>query len=163
MRNSNGFTLVELLVVVLIIGILAAVAVPNYVSAEAKSKTAAVKQNMHTIQVAVESYATDAAGSYSPNAAGWEAYLPNGSMTTTSPIIGTLPTNPMTGASCTIGSGIVANVQTARSTVCSNFGPGAGNLSYDSLLQQSSYAVCGGDSNDLVVGYDGFMMVLSNQ
>jgi prepilin-type N-terminal cleavage/methylation domain-containing protein len=163
MRNAIGFTLVELLVVVLIIGILAAIAVPNFVNAEGKSKTAVVKQNMHTIQVAVEAYATDSAGSYCSSSSGWEPYLPGGSMSINSGTHGTIPQNPISGTTSTIGSGLVSNVQAARSTVCGNFGPGAGNLSYDSLMQNSTYGVCGGDSTGVTVGYDGFMLVLSNQ
>jgi type II secretory pathway pseudopilin PulG len=46
----------ELMVVVVIIGILAAIAIPNYVSLTARAKEASVKQNMHTMQVAIEDF-----------------------------------------------------------------------------------------------------------
>ena len=62
MRNSlkeRGFTLIELLVVITIIGILAAIALPNYIKAKDKAKEAEVKANVHTIQVAVERYMVD--------------------------------------------------------------------------------------------------------
>lgn len=52
----RGFTLMELMVVVVIIGILAAIAIPNYVSLTARAKEASVKQNMHTLQVAIEDF-----------------------------------------------------------------------------------------------------------
>jgi type II secretion system protein G len=64
MRNSlkeRGFTLIELLVVITIIGILAAIALPNYIKAKDKAKEAEVKANVHTIQVAVERYNVDQA------------------------------------------------------------------------------------------------------
>lgn len=61
MRNNlcRGFTLIELLVVITIIGILAAIALPNYIRAKNKAKEAEVKANLHTIQVSLERYMTD--------------------------------------------------------------------------------------------------------
>lgn len=65
-NNQRGFTLIELLVVITIIGILAAIALPNYIKAKDKAKEAEVKSNIHTIQIALERYATDHSGAY-PN------------------------------------------------------------------------------------------------
>jgi prepilin-type N-terminal cleavage/methylation domain-containing protein len=66
MKRSTfrGFTLIELLVVITIIGILAAIALPNYIKAKDKAKEAEVKANIHTIQIALERYATDHSGAY---------------------------------------------------------------------------------------------------
>lgn len=57
--RERGFTLIELLVVITIIGILAAIALPNYIKAKNKAKEAEVKANCHTIQIALERYTTD--------------------------------------------------------------------------------------------------------
>ena len=55
-KNNKGFTLLELLVVVLIIGILAAIALPQYKKAVIKSRFAKVKSNVHTLVSAIERY-----------------------------------------------------------------------------------------------------------
>ncbi len=59
--KERGFTLIELLVVITIIGILAAIALPNYIKAKDKAKEAEVKANIHTVQVAIERYDVDQA------------------------------------------------------------------------------------------------------
>lgn len=69
-RVQTGFNLIELTIVILIIGILIAIAMPNFFSAQDRAKTAAVKANMHTFQTVLESYAIDWGGVYAPNVNG---------------------------------------------------------------------------------------------
>ena len=56
---KKAFTLIELLIVVAIIAILAAIAVPNFLAAQVRSKVSRVKSDMRSISVAMESYAVD--------------------------------------------------------------------------------------------------------
>ena len=55
-RNQKGFTLIELMIVVAIIGILAAMAIPNFLKYQAKSRQAEAKINLGGIFVAETSY-----------------------------------------------------------------------------------------------------------
>lgn len=57
--NKKGFTLVELLIVIAIIGIVAAIAVPNLLTALQKGKQKATMGDMKTIGGAIEDYMTD--------------------------------------------------------------------------------------------------------
>ena len=56
MKRKNGFTLIEILVVIGIIGLLAVFMVPNLLGAQDRAKEAAVKSVMHSIQLAIEAY-----------------------------------------------------------------------------------------------------------
>ena len=59
MKKSFAFTLIELLIVVAIIGILAAIAVPNFINAMVRSKIAKAESELRTIVTALETYKLD--------------------------------------------------------------------------------------------------------
>ena len=63
-QSESGFTLVELLVVMLILGLLAAIAIPAFFNQRTKAQDAEAKSTVKTAQTAMETYATDSNGSY---------------------------------------------------------------------------------------------------
>ena len=58
-QTRSGFTLIELLIVVAIIAILAAIAVPNFLEAQVRSKVSRVKTDLRSMATAIESYVVD--------------------------------------------------------------------------------------------------------
>ncbi len=58
-RGQDGFTLVELMVVMLIISVLAAIAIPSYISALKSAREAVLKEDLHVMRQAIDSYTMD--------------------------------------------------------------------------------------------------------
>jgi prepilin-type N-terminal cleavage/methylation domain-containing protein len=75
--HLKAFTLIELLIVVAIIAILAAIAVPNFLEAQVRSKVARAKTDMRSIATALEAYCVDT-NQYPPDVTffGWTMALP---------------------------------------------------------------------------------------
>ena len=58
-KQDEGFTLVELMIVMAIIGVLAVVAVPSYVGALRHAREAVLKEDLHILRSAIDSYTMD--------------------------------------------------------------------------------------------------------
>ncbi len=85
----KAFTLIELLIVVAIIAILAAIAVPNFLEAQIRSKASRAKADMRSVAVALESYRTDT-NQYPPIASSPGYQIPH-RLTTPMAYITTIP------------------------------------------------------------------------
>ena len=62
--DKRGFTLVELMIVVVVLGILAAITIPNFVTMVGRAREASTKKNMHLLQTATEDFAAVSSGRY---------------------------------------------------------------------------------------------------
>ncbi len=58
-QREHGFTLIELMIVMAIIGILATLAIPSYVSAVKHAREAVLKEDLHVMRAAIDSYTMD--------------------------------------------------------------------------------------------------------
>lgn len=103
-RNQRGFTLVELMIVVAIIGLLAAIAIPNYLSYQLKAKTSEAKTSLAAIKTASLSFQAERSCFLSVQSSGWPGTVPSNGAQLPWPAAATVPTpgalcvNPLTGA-----------------------------------------------------------------
>lgn len=103
-QGERGFTLIELMIVVAIIGILAAIAIPNFLTYQLKSKTIEAKTNLAGIKTAQLTFAADRSCYLSVQNNGWPGLIPaNGAQVpwppaATQATAGSLCINPTNGA-----------------------------------------------------------------
>ena len=103
-HNQLGFTLIELMIVVAIIGLLAAIAIPSFLSYQLKAKTSEPKTNLAAIKTASLSFQAERSCFLSVQSNGWPGIVPaNGAQlpwpaAASTPTAGALCINPLTGA-----------------------------------------------------------------
>ena len=113
-RKANGFTLVEILIVVVILGILAAIVIPQFTNASETAKASNLSSQLQSIRSQLELYQVQHNGSYPDLSANWNKFTmftdisgnTNATKTSTfayGPYLQQSPTNPFTNSS-TVGA-----------------------------------------------------------
>ena len=109
MRNEKGFTLMELMIVIVIIGVLAAIGLPAYNSFIARSKKTVCESNMRVIQTALDMYTIETpAGTTDLGALDTYMGSPDGSK--------------LAGLRCPVGGGDVAYTISEGKVNCATHG-----------------------------------------
>ena len=93
--RTAGFTLIELIIVVAIISILAAILIPNFLHARAESASSACEGNLKQIATALAEYAVDHGGQYPPASAPVDVNLFGGAG---NPYLSSVPNDPAGGS-----------------------------------------------------------------
>jgi type II secretion system protein G len=91
MKNNRGFTIIEVLVVVVVLGILAAIAIPNYQQFQTRARDGRVRSNMQVLTQGLADFADRNNGEYPRDAA---ATCLEGAKTLQQVMAGSWPENP---------------------------------------------------------------------
>ncbi len=102
MKAKSGFTLVEILIVVVILGILAAIVIPQFSNASSEAKLASLKSNLQSIRAQIQLYKVKNTDS-SPTVASFESQMITD--VNSGPYLQCIPSNPYTGTNNVVAWG----------------------------------------------------------
>jgi type II secretion system protein G len=162
-KKQSGFTLIELMVVIVIIGILVAIALPNFIGAQDRAKLSSVKANMHTVQTMAETYAVDWGGVYAESMTILQTEATD---TNKNPYWKNI-TNPFTSASTTNTTitGAIVNLGTEPPNAGGDIGLAAtgGEVGYYvPATNRTAYGIYGGDKKGNAIEDKGKVFFLTN-
>jgi prepilin-type N-terminal cleavage/methylation domain-containing protein len=160
-KYTAGFTLIELMIVVVIIGVLAAIAIPNFVSMQDRARESSVKSNMHTLQLAAEDFLIQAGGCYPVDLVQSVSQANPDTPNNLNSIAGEEPANGQLGAGALLPGGVKNPIVPANNTAQTEHPAPAwdqahnGTCSVD-FMDQSGAQAAGSPSNAksfVITGY----------
>jgi general secretion pathway protein G len=115
-KPDQGFTLVEILIVVIILGILAAIVIPQFTNASQNARESSLQSTLQTLRSQIQLYKLQHGDALPDLATNWDPLVASTTYGTPSqtfgPYMQAIPVNPMNGSS-TVVNGTVAVNQTA--------------------------------------------------
>jgi type II secretory pathway pseudopilin PulG len=157
-QKWNGFTIIELLVVIILVIVLVAFALPIYLNLRDEERAGILRANMHIAQLATDAYATASGGVYPPanDDPGYLSFFPGGSKDIAGTRAGKFPINPFTHRAQPPQAGNVVDVEAERMQLPRRLGL-PGQLFYSPIVGTDkatviSYAIEGAGKDGIALG-----------